>query len=107
MEILLAEPDSSESHEAVEQTLKEPKARISFFRELVKADKTEPRHSLSLARAYRFADQTKFAVVHYQKYVRAQKDPEAYLELAAAYDKLGKTELSASARRSAEAYSAS
>ncbi len=103
-ELLLQDARSDSSRKAVEASLAEPKERINFFRDLVKADKKEPYHSLSLARAYREADQTKVAVVHYQKYLRSEKDPQAYLELADAYDELGKANLSASARKAAEAY---
>lgn len=103
-ELLLADPRSESSRKAVDVSLTEPKEKINFFRDLVKADKSEPYHSLSLARAYRAADQTKVAVVHYQKYLRSDKDPQAYLELAEAYDELGKANLSASARKAAEAY---
>lgn len=103
-EMVMAEPRSEETRRAVESTLTEPKERINFFRDLVKSDKDQAHHSLSLARAYRAADQTKVAVVHYQKYLRTEKDAQAYLELARAYDELGKSNLSASARKAAEAY---
>lgn len=103
-ELLLAEPRSESSHRAVEASLKEPKERINFFRDLVKADKGEPFHSLSLARAYRAADQTKVAVVHYQKFLRSEKEPQAYLELAEAYEELGKANLASSARKAAGAF---
>lgn len=107
LEMLLADPKSDDSRRAVAASLKEAKDRINFFRDLVKADASEPYHSLSLARAYRDADQTKVAVVHYQKYLRSEKDAEAYAELADAYDELGKANLSASARKAAEAYASS
>ena len=103
-EMLLADPRSEDSREAVMVSLRDPKDRVNFFRDMVKADKSEPYHSLSLARAYRDADQTKVAVVHYQKFLRAEKDAQAYLELADAYDELGKANLSASARKAAEAF---
>jgi hypothetical protein len=103
-EMLLADPRSEESREAVMVSMPEPKERVNFFREMVKADKSEPYHSLSLARSYRDAGQTKVAVVHFQKYLRAEKEPAAYLELASAYDELGKENLGASARRAAETY---
>lgn len=103
-EMVMAEPRGEETRRAVETTLTEPKEQINFFRDLVKTDKDQPYHSLSLARAYRAAEQTKVAVVHYQKYLRTEKDAQAYLELADAYDELGKANLSASARKAAEAY---
>lgn len=104
-QLVTSDPRSEATQRAVEANLTEAKERINFFRELVKVEKDEPHHSLSLARAYRAADQTKVAVVHYQKYLRTEKDAQAYLELADAYDELGKSNLSASARKAAEACS--
>ena len=104
-EMLKASPKDPEAHASVRASLADHKDRIAFYRDLVKAEKEQPYHSLSLARAYREADQTKVAVVHYQKYLRSEKDGAAYLELAGVYDELGKTNLSASARKAAEVYS--
>lgn len=104
-QLVTSDPRSEATQKIVEANLTEAKERINFFRELVKVEKDEPYHSLSLARAYRAADQTKVAVVHYQKYLRTEKDAQAYLELADAYDELGKSNLSASARKAAEACS--
>lgn len=104
VDLLRDDPKDPTAHEAVKVAMPEPKDRISFYRDLVKADRDQPYHSLSLARAYREADQTKVAVVHYQKYLRSEKDGEAYAELADAYDELGKGNLSASARKASELY---
>lgn len=104
-EMLKAAPDDPEAHASVKASLPDHKDRIAFYRDLVKSEKDQPYHSLSLARAYREADQTKVAVVHYQKYLRSEKDGAAYLELAEVYDELGKSNLSASARKAAEVYS--
>ncbi len=102
MELLQAEPKDESAHRSVRSTIEDPKERINFYRDLVRNDKEEAYHSLSLARAYREADQTKVAVVHYQKFLRAEKDSMAYEELADAYDELGKTNLSESMRKAAE-----
>lgn len=102
LKLLQDDPRGSASHRAVQASLTNPKDRISFYRELVGVDKDEAYHSLSLGRAYREAQQTKVAVVHYQKYLRSEKDAAAYLELAEAYDELGKANLSISARKTAE-----
>ncbi|MFA7478896.1 MAG: VWA domain-containing protein [Vulcanimicrobiota bacterium] len=103
-EMLLADPRSEESREAVMASLRDPKDRVNFFRDMAKSDTSEPYHSFSLARAYRDAEQTKVAVVHYQKFLRAEKNAQAYLELADAYDELGKANLAASSRKAAEAF---
>ncbi len=103
-ERLLQEPRDPDCHQAVRACLPEAKDRINFYRDLVKVDRDQPYHSLALARAYRDGDQTKVAVVHYQKYLRSEKDPDAYLELAEAYDELGKANLSSSARKAAQVY---
>jgi hypothetical protein len=102
LELLQAEPRDESGHRAVKTSMPDPKDRINFFRDLVRLDKDQIYHSLALARAYREADQTKVAVVHYQKYLRSEKDPVAQLELADAYDELGKTNLSVAARKAAE-----
>lgn len=103
LELLQAEPRDESGHRAVKLTLSDVKERINFYRDLVRLDAQQPHHSLSLARAYREAEQTKVAVVHYQKYLRSEKsDAAAYLELAEAYDELGKSNLSISARKAAE-----
>ena len=102
LELLQAEPKDESGHRAVKTALPDPKDRINFYRDLVRIDKDQIYHSLALARAYREADQTKVAVVHYQKYLRSERDAPAYLELADAYDELGKSNLSVSARKAAE-----
>ena len=102
LELLQAEPRDESGHRAVRTSIPDGKDRINFYRDLVRLDATQIYHSLSLARAYREADQTKVAVVHYQKYLRSEKDGPAYLELADAYDELGKSNLSVSARKAAE-----
>lgn len=102
LELLQAEPRDESSHRAVKVAMPDPKDRINFYRDLVRIDKDQIYHSLALARAYREADQTKVAVVHYQKYLRSEKDAPAQLELADAYDELGKSNLSVAARKAAE-----
>jgi hypothetical protein len=102
LELLQAEPRDESGHRAVKTMMPDPKDRINFFRDLVRIDKDQIYHSLALARAYRDADQTKVAVVHYQKYLRSEKDAQAQLELADAYDELGKSNLSVAARKAAE-----
>ena len=102
LELLQAEPKDESGHRAVKIAFPDPKDRINFYRDLVRADADQPAHSLALARAYKDADQTKVAVVHYQKYLRSDKDRKVYLELADAYDELGKSNLSVSARKAAE-----
>lgn len=102
LELLQAEPKDVSGHRAVKSAFPDAKDRINFYRDLVRLDPDQPSHSLALARAYKDADQTKVAVVHYQKYLRSEKDRQVYLELADAYDELGKTNLSVSARKAAE-----
>ena len=102
LELLQAEPRDESGHRAVKTAIPDPKDRINFYRDLVRIDKDQIYHSLALARAYRDADQTKVAVVHYQKYLRSEKDAPAQLELADAYDELGKANLSVAARKAAE-----
>lgn len=102
LELLQAEPRDVPGHRSVKTAFPDAKDRINFYRDLVRLDASQVYHSLSLARAYREADQTKVAVVHYQKFLRSEKDAPAYLELADAYDELGKTNLSVSARKAAE-----
>ena len=102
LELLQAEPRDESGHRAVKTAIPDPKDRINFYRDLIRIDKDQIYHSLALARAYREADQTKVAVVHYQKYLRSEKDAPAQLELADAYDELGKANLSVAARKAAE-----
>ncbi len=102
LELLQAEPKDESGHRAVKTAFPDAKDRINFYRDLVRLDPDQPGHSLSLARAYKDADQTKVAVVHYQKYLRSEKDRGVYHELADAYDELGKSNLSVSARKAAE-----
>ncbi len=102
LELLQAEPNDASGHRAVKTAFPDTKDRINFYRDLVRLDAGQIYHSLSLARAYREADQTKVAVVHFQKFLRSEKDAAAYLELADAYDELGKANLSVSARKAAE-----
>ncbi len=102
LELLQAEPKDESGHRAVKTAFPDPKDRINFYRDLVRIDAEQPVHSLSLARAYKDAVQTKVAVVHYQKYLRSEKDRDVYLELAESYDELGKSNLGVSARKAAE-----
>lgn len=102
LELLQAEPKDESGHRAVKTAFPDAKDRINFYRDLVRIDPDQPGHSLALARAYKDADQTKVAVVHYQKYLRSEKDRAVYHELADAYDELGKSNLSVSARKAAE-----
>lgn len=73
----------------------------SILRDKV-SESDEPVWLLLLARAFRRSGSETMAVIQYQKYIKAAPTPEAYEELAATYEELGKEDFAKMTRRKAE-----
>lgn len=102
---LQSDPRSQEHHAAVRRAISLRQERIDFYEELADAYESEPYHRLSLARAFRDAGQSKAAIPHYQRYLRAVMDAEVFEELAEVYSSQGETYLASSARQIAQSIS--
>jgi len=91
------------NHEALYALLKDdPASLVRFYKDLATEHASQPLHALNLARAYVHTGSDSLAVHQYRRFLKARPTPEAYGELAQAYQRLGKSELAATTLKKAK-----
>lgn len=98
-----ASPADETNHQALYALLKDdPASLVRFYKELATEFPNQPLHVLNLARAYVHTGSDSLAVHQYRRFLKAKPTPEAYGELAQAYQRLGKSELAATTLKKAK-----
>lgn len=98
-----ASPADDTNHETLYALLKDdPASLVRFYKELATEFPNQALHALNLARAYVHTGSDSLAVHQYRRFLKAKPTPEAYGELAQAYQRLGKSELAATTLKKAK-----
>ncbi len=98
-----ASPADDTNHQALYALLKDdPASLVRFYKELATEFPNQALHALNLARAYVHTGSDSLAVHQYRRFLKAKPTPEAYGELAQAYQRLGKSELAATTLKKAK-----